>query len=161
MVAFHEGRNLPGNSHLIMCGNESHQQDTGGKKALHLSGQSRRRCDCSDGWDPKLASPQTQSRSFHLASSTKETRKPWVSELDHGQGCRLIDRLWSAWEGQRCHLSFLALQRPEDAIQLCHKDRKVISGRPLRNAFMCIHTQVQGLHAIQSIGNTSIVHKPG
>ena len=57
----------------------------------------------------------------------------------------------SAWEGQRCHLSSLAPQRPEDTTQLCRKDRKVISGRSPGNVFMRMHAQVQGVHAILSI----------
>lgn len=63
-VFLHEGENLPGNSPLIIHGNENHQQDMGGKKALHLSSVSPRSCICSDGWDQKLASPQTQIRAF-------------------------------------------------------------------------------------------------
>lgn len=73
----------------------------------------------------------------------------------------LLTGYGSAWEGQKCHLSSLVLQRPEDTTQLWHKDRRVISGRSLGNVFMHKHAQVQGVHAIPSMSNTSRAQKSG
>lgn len=116
---------------------------------------------------PKTCFTSITDQSFCLSPATKETSKPLASRPHHGQGCRaprqLADRLWKCLgrTGQRSHLSSLALQRPEDTTQLCCEDRKIISGRSPGNAFMRTHAQVQGVHAILSICNTSKVQKSG
>lgn len=137
-MVLYKRRNSPGYSHLIIHGNESHQQDKRRKKALHLSSK---RCVCSDGWNPKLSSPQTQIRAFVFFPVIRETKTPLASGLDHIQGCwalgDLLTGFGSAWE-ERCHLSSLALGRQEDTPQLYCEDRKVVFGSSL---FMYMHAQ--------------------
>lgn len=110
-----------------------------GKKALHLSSKSPRRCVCSDGWNSKLSSPQTQIRAFvffqwserpkplqPLGWIISKAAEPWVT-------------CWQALEvlGKRGATSLPWLWRgKKDIPQLCCEDRKVVFGSSL---FMCIH----------------------
>lgn len=92
-VFFYEEGNLHGNSHLIIHGNESHQQDIGGKKSF--ASEQRKSWKM---WLLTWLGPKPCFRLCVLSSVTKETSKPIASGLDHGQGCRdprwVADKLW-------------------------------------------------------------------
>lgn len=115
------------------------------KTPLQMKSESPSRCAYSDSWDIKLASPQTQFQAFVFPQRPKRpvTHQPpgWQMAKAAEPPGSLLTGFGSAWEGQRCHLSSLALQRPEDTTQLLCKDRKVISGRSLGNVFMCVHAR--------------------
>lgn len=114
---------------------------------MHLSTESPRRHVCSDGWNPKLASPQAQMRSFVFQQQLKRPVNS-ASRMDPCGGSQapwLLSGRVLKCTGKTEVLP-LALQSPEDTPPLCRKDPKVISKTPQGKVFVCVHAQVQGVH---------------
>lgn len=157
-VVLHKRRNVPGNSHLIIHGNKSHQQDKRRKESSAFEQQKSQKM-CLLRWlRLKTFFPSKIDQSFSFFPVITETKKPLASGLNRVQGCWALSDLptvlVSAWE-ERCHLSSLALERQEDIPQSCCEDRKVVFGSSLGIMFTYMHAQVQSTSPILSMCHTN------
>lgn len=86
-VVLHKRRNVPGNSHLIIHGNKSHQQDKRRKESSAFEQQKSLKM-CLLRWlRLKTFFPSKIDQSFSFFPVITETKKPLASGLNRVQGC--------------------------------------------------------------------------